>query len=95
MARFRCKPVEVDAIQLRQAFFDVDDGIAEDWVAAAIRDKLVVRETIPHVHVKVRTLEGWVATRLDSWLVRGALGELWPVQNRQFDHKYDPVEEST
>ena len=90
MAKYRCKPVEVDAIRFREAKQRVFDGGAPEWVRKAVDGHVV--EFFQH-SATVRTLEGLVTSPLDSWLVCGALGEMWPVQDAQFEHKYEPVEE--
>ena len=90
MAKYRCKPVLVEAIRFREAKQRVFDGSAPEWVKKSVDLRLV--QFSQHSAI-VRTLEGLVTSPLDSWLVCGALGEMWPVQDAQFEHKYEPVEE--
>ena len=97
MSRYRCKPVEVDAVPLKRAWSELlgpDAGTAEQWVLDSYNSGKFFfdgEEGEEPKNVLVVTLEGQVKTPLDSWLVRGKFGEVWPVQHLQFDHKYELI----
>ena len=91
MSRYRCKPVEVDAILLADVRTQMEDKTAPPWVLDAwAKEKF---DFVSEHTTEIKTLEGKVYANNDAWLVRGQLGEIWPVQNSQFHHKYEPVEE--
>lgn len=90
MAKYRTKPVEVEAMRLTQVRELWRSGAGPAWLHEALGRGAVRFE--PPGEATIRTLEGDVVTPLESWLVRGALGEIWPVQDKQFAHKYEQVE---
>ncbi len=89
MARYRCKPVEVEALRLSEVWECLRDGSGPSWVQDAHRNAKLHFEG--QKQARIQTLEGWVTTPMASWLVRGALGEIWPVQDAQFEHKYEEI----
>jgi len=42
----------------------------------------------------LQTLEGNASAAAGDWLARNASGEVWPVQDRNFDARYEPIEAS-
>ncbi len=84
MGRYRCKPVMVDAFQMSA----VDTGDWPDWAKEAMRES---RLEIMEGSARVKTLEGWVTTPLAAYLVRSEYGEIWPVQKRLFEAKYEKL----
>lgn len=88
--RYRCRPVEVDAVRATVVTDGVKDAMPE-WLVEAMSDGTVSLGESGRV-VRIKTLEGHVVTPAESWVVRGALGEIWPVQDAQFEHKYEAVE---
>ena len=94
MAKYRCKPVEVDAVR-GTAIRDGDISQLPEWLHDAFKKGVVKKFTNSESGesgIAIKTLEGTVFTSFDSWIVRGELGEIWPIQNEQFDHKYERVE---
>lgn len=105
--RFRKKPVEVEAVQIRA----VDCNFAlepEEWfdgcpfseVPPWLNDALASGDVTPHTtgstdyaqwHIK--TLEGVMNAQPGSWIIRGIKGELYPCEGSIFEATYEPVEE--
>jgi len=82
MAKFRKKPVVVDAFQ-----WTVDE--APDWW------KLRTDKTMINVQtgsVFIPTLEGTHETRVDDFIIRGIKGELYPCKPDIFEATYEEVE---
>jgi hypothetical protein len=101
MGRYRKKPVEIEAVQLRWDtwsemcdFADVgslEDGkpqgcyIDRDGNATADSNADVIGLQIP-------TKEGVMLGRQDDWIIRGVQGELYPCKPDIFEATYEPVE---
>lgn len=85
MARFRKKPVEIEAVRVS----DYRDGIeCPQWLLDAIdkRDVVVTPST-----VVVGTLEGDMRAQRDDWLIRGVDGEIYPCKPGIFAKTYDEL----
>ena len=100
MARYRKKPVEVEAAQW--------DGTAEEatriieWILAAGATARYVCSTpdrcaqhngdTPH-SIAIDTLEGTMRADLGDWVIKGVKGEFYPVKPDIFAATYEPVED--
>lgn len=96
MARYRKKPVEIDAVQW--------DGTAEgatsiiDWIlssghtatfACSDPDRCAATDRdAPHT-IQVHTLEGAMTATLGDWIVRGVKGEFYPCRDDIFTATYE------
>lgn len=85
MARFRKRPVEVDAVQFTGTEPHPDGvclGIDAQcvWADTAFRGR-------PHVH----TLEGILLVSPGDWVIRGIRGEYHPCRADIFEETYEPV----
>ncbi len=82
MAKFRKKPVVIEAIQF-------DGGNVGEIAAAFEADNLSVawqgRALI------VTTLEGEMRADVGDWIIRGVRGELYPCKPDIFSATYEPV----
>ena len=82
MAKFRKKPVEIEAWQW--------DGNAAvdarpDWVRAGGYQMTTDRELV------IPTLAGVRYAAPGDWIIRGALGEIYPCKPHIFEATYDAV----
>lgn len=88
MAKFRKKPVEVEAMQWTH----------EHVIPPAPSHLLRQRRRFAWSPLAVglgwelRTLEGWYQLNVGDWLVRGVVGEYHPVRSDIFAATYEPVE---
>jgi hypothetical protein len=82
LRRYRALPVEVDAVRWAGDLADLPD----DW-----RELDLV--TSDNGIAVVRTLEGLSTARLGDFIVRGTVGELYPVKGAIFRAKYQPIAE--
>ena len=92
MAKYRKKPVVIEAIQW-QCEGEVDN--AEElaaWLKAVDHD--------PDLHLiqvgrdlAIKTLEGTMTARPGDWIIRGVAGELYPCKPDIFAATYEPVDE--
>jgi len=90
MAKYRKKPVEIEAIQYPGPVLDVDALVTfDDWMVANqgdrqcryVGDKLIIP-----------TLEGDHEARPTDWIIRGVKGEIYPCRADIFAMTYEPVE---
>lgn len=81
MARYRKRPVEVEAFQLL-------NGHVDDWPWWAREDD---RITIHGDHVEIATLEGVMRGDIGDYVIRGVKGELYPCKPDIFEQTYELV----
>ncbi|MFF4478667.1 hypothetical protein ACFY1A_16855 [Streptomyces sp. NPDC001520] len=87
MARFRKKPVEIEAICL--AGDSLSDAI--NFVPA---DQFAGGGVVPddgRFFVDIRTLEGVMRATEGDWIIRGVRGEHYPCKPDIFEETYDEV----
>lgn len=82
-ARFRKKPVEIEAIQW------LGESNCEE-VFAFLRMEHPIDET-DHSAIFIPTLEGLMRADKGDWIVRGVKDELYPVKPDIFRMTYEPV----
>ena len=108
MARFRKKPVLIEAVRVTAsdynpalsgwARFDsspFDPPEPPDWLLAAIQDAHIVprgQET-DYAVWDIKTVEGTMTARPGDWIIQGVKGELYPCQPDIFAATYELVEE--
>ena len=83
MAKFRKKPVVIDAVQFRMG--EEPSELASDVVTGRIRyteDGMAL----------IDTLEGSMIARSGDWIIRGVKGELYPCKPDIFAATYERVE---
>jgi hypothetical protein len=92
MARYRKKPVEIDAVQYNganryqiEAFMDRAGKVDETKLPGPGRGM--------HDGIVIRTLEGDMTASVGDWIIRGVKGELYPCRDDIFRVTYEAVEE--
>jgi hypothetical protein len=80
MAKYRKKPVVVEAIQYRKGY--PLDVITFAQGATWARDKNVVR---------IKTLEGTMIAEVGDWIIKGVNGEFYPCKPDIFEKTYEAV----
>lgn len=91
MARFRKKPVVIEAVRVGHLIQDarVAWNALPDWVKEAYEGaKLIFADTFVLIH----TLEGTMRGEWNDWLIQGISGELYPCKPDIFEKTYEPVE---
>lgn len=97
MAKYRKKPVVVEAIQLKEdnvhevlqlmnKYVDFSDPVESD-IFYEYR-KSVIREGM-----RIHTLEGIMTAKIGDYIIKGAKGELYPCKQDIFEETYERVEE--
>lgn len=82
MAKYRKKPVVVDAFRL-------GSEAAPIWFQEAMDDTITLRGDTFYV----QTLEGVMQAHIGDWVIRGVENELYPIAHRIFCKTYEHVEE--
>lgn len=92
MAKFRKRPVVVEAVQLR---WDTWNEVCEHAGVGKLQDDKPEGETLPdgRIALNIPTLEGVMQAVEGDWIIRGVKGELYPCKPDIFEATYEPVEE--
>lgn len=91
MAKYRKKPVEVEAVQYANRKFSEKPP----WLAKALEDGILYYETYDngvHMTLKVKTLEGDHTATDGDFIIQGVKGELYPCKPDVFEKTYEVVE---
>lgn len=89
--KFRKKPIIVDAWQFT---FEMKNRVYNDLCA-------IRQDVYPSVDaggapvLNIQTLEGVMTAAIGDWIVRGAVGELYPCKPAAFAASFEPVEQGT
>lgn len=103
MARYRKRPVVIDAVQVRAAdcnlalapeqWFDGSPfSEVPDWLQQAVKAGKVTPHTTggtDYAQWHIHTLEGVMNARPGDWIIRGVKGELYPCANDIFAATYE------
>lgn len=92
MAKFRKKPVEIEAIQWRLDNFHSEfiplvnhafkkSGHAENYTF-----------NIPFEQLTIHTLEGDMNVQINDWIIVGVNGEMYPCKPDIFEKTYERIE---
>ena len=84
MARYRKKPVEVEAM----LFADETKSQVANWVTCNIAADFEDGKPV----LKIQTLEGIMTARFGDYVIKGIKGEFYPCKSDIFEKTYDPVE---
>ena len=95
MAKYRKKPVVIDAFQLTwESVLSITPKEKQlpDWVindpsvSVSLTDKIENSE-----HLFIKTLEGEMRADHLDWIIKGVNGELYPCKPDIFEKTYEPV----
>lgn len=84
MARFRKRPVEIEAVQYLgdSNFNQIRQFVGSDLPLHRLGDS----------KLGIQTLEGVIEASPDDWIIRGIQGEFYPRKPGIFDKTYEAVE---
>lgn len=89
MARFRKKPVEIEAMQLTAS--NVNE--VARWCGGGAIEEVSPRDhTDVYVALDIPTLEGVMRANCGDWVIRGVQGEFYPCKPDIFAATYDDPE---
>lgn len=103
MARFRTKPVEIEAVKFTGDNFDeilefVGYRISDNWIIPnfnpigtfMLNDEDTKREGLT-AEVFDKLHHTWVGVKDGQWIIRGSKGEYYPCDPETFAWKYEEV----
>jgi hypothetical protein len=101
MAKFRKKPVEIEAVQWTGKEEDLDVVFAlipkkEDGSFDLPNDRISVNPGIGYVpasgEIDIPTLEGTMTASPGDWIIKGVKGEVYPCKPDIFELTYELIE---
>ena len=89
MAKFRKKPVVIEAVQLR---WDTWNEMCEHAGVGKLTDgKPEGQMEGEKIGLAIPTLEGLMMANENDWIIKGVKGELYPCKPDIFEATYDPI----
>jgi len=92
MAKFRKKPVVIEAIQ-----YNGNNGFElSKWSNNVIIESPVLEPTEDNKsgeYVQIKTLEGIMIGIVGDWIIKGINGEFYPCKPDIFEKTYEPINE--
>lgn len=94
MAKFRKKPVVIEAVQLTEerAFAYLDHGMPLPDGVRFWSSRVDPGRVISHFHCTIDTLEGEHVVSIGDWVITGVKGERYPCKPDIFALTYEPAE---
>lgn len=96
MAKFRKKPVVIEAVQYHHREYADNPLVFSEWppwLSRAIDDELIVPffGAEDYWYLDIETLEGTQRIGPMDWIIHGIEGELYPCDQDIFQKTYEPV----
>jgi len=105
MARYRKKPVVIEAVQVAAAVYigktwNGSNGslfkcdVAPQWLEDAFANGTIAVHPSDRDYalLAVKASEGTMIAEPGDWIIRGVKGELYPCKSDVFEATYDPVD---
>jgi len=89
MAKFRKKPVVIDAVQFDGANLQAATKI-EEFVGKKLQWEYWLKEG--EMSCIIPTLEGEMTASVGDWIIKGVKGEFYPCKPDIFEVTYEPAE---
>lgn len=90
MAKFRKKPVVIEAVQWIGGY-DSEQEVNDFLVQNEGNERTWEWEGIPPHTLLIKTLEGVMRADLEDWIIRGVEGEFYPCKPDIFKKTYEKV----
>ncbi len=87
MAKFRKKPVVIDAVQI----VNTKEGVAELLEFCPVAGLVPAESPKEGLMVSIKTLEGIMLGGAGDWIIKGVAGEFYPCKPDIFEATYEPV----
>jgi hypothetical protein len=85
MAKFRKKPVVIEAVQWDGKFTTLEP------IMDGVRGTTVLGQSFTDDALEIETLEGTMRAEIGDWIIRGVKGELYPCKPDIFAATYEPA----
>lgn len=97
MAKYRKKPVEIEAFQYDGDLMNSDGNYyVPDWAVVAFEDEIMyysyLSQDEPPCELFIKTLEGIHHVSVGDYVIKGVNGELYPCKPDIFEKTYESVE---
>lgn len=86
MAKYRKKPVVIEAIQFQ------DDAEVISEISALAGEGIVIGYSSTPPTLKIITLEGTMVANVGDYIIKGVQGEFYPCKPDIFEQTYEAVE---
>lgn len=87
MAKFRKKPVEIEAKKFNRDRW----GEIVEFTEGKARDLAIIRSPFAKATCTIDTLEGEHIATEGDWIIKGIKGEFYPCKPDIFEKTYEPV----
>lgn len=87
MAKYRKKPVVVEAVQ-----WTGDNLVEVCAIAMSSNREIEVVGVNGCLSIEIPTFEGVMTASPGDWIIKGIKGELYPCKPDIFEHTYEPVD---
>lgn len=92
--KYKKKPVVIEAIQwIGNNLEEIKNFVGEQLEYNIEDSAWQVGKGVPHVTVKIKTLEGVMEARKGDYIIKGVNGEFYPCKPDVFEKTYDEVKE--
>ena len=90
MAKYRKKPVVIEAEQFRVDVTPWPEGVTRDYNREGLQPKGTPGDSRARFY-GMKTLEGWYQVTPLDWIITGVKGERYPCKPDIFAETYEPV----
>ena len=90
MAKYRKKPVVIDAIRFDGSSTSVNE--IEHWMRTGVYKKSIIRTQDMGRKISIKTLEGEMIASMGDYIIKGVQGEFYPCKPDIFEKTYEKVE---
>lgn len=99
MAKYRKKPVEIEAFQYTGHLRDSSGRICvPEWAIEAFENGTLIYMSFSPLHhpcdLYVRTLEGDMHAKVGDYIIKGIKGELYPCKPDIFEKTYEQLDQA-
>ena len=93
MAKYRKKPVIIEAYQYEGDFICNGKFIAPSWIQEAYNNGILAYKEVDNTPPKlyIRTLEGDMECDYKDYIIKGVKGELYPCKPDIFEQTYEAI----
>lgn len=92
MAKYRKKPVVIEAFKMTPEFWEDANSDHPDWAQEAADESIIYLRDDVNDGCFIKTLEGDHKANWDDMIIRGVKGELYPCKPDIFAATYDSAE---
>lgn len=93
MAKYKKKPVIIEAYQYDGDFIGQNGWYAPDWIKQAYENGVLfyreIDNTTPELFIS--TLEGFMKCNVGDYIIKGVKGELYPCKPDFFEKTYELI----